>query len=504
MKSAMQEDPSAPFIGFSWGPTLDAFPPTTDYIPASAQSNAPSTPRITPLATPSHISTPQPLPGNNTLSTPLHRYNTFSTPNNRPYAFTPFRTNTLPRTAVRTSQRRDLSDREAMKQLVDCVGMSARKKVLESGRKPKVLNNPTSLRSGYGSLTRKELRFKGDPIPMPDYRAASFSMTNNASASLSYVSVAQQQQQQLNGGNPNLPNPLDPQHPTATNRPISVDTDLNFGYSGSETELTDSEGPPSPSPRPGSSLSTSRRSATPTTTMLIGSGGGGGSFSNLSTRSHTPTLMSSGSRNSLRRTVSDGGSSLLATARSASSQLGNSGLGSGQGQVPMQGLGVGAGVRREYLSDHDGRKERGEQHEPLEVKVDGEVVDEETTNRKLDSNGDGRSRNERQNYRDRNIGGNAQASEEDESYHEQRVAPTNHGRSATVTRPQRVDVAPKKFLKAPHVPARAYHDDYEDGLDELDKSESRCFDELEERLSLLIGGIEDIEKRLARAKLAIR
>ena len=62
-----------------------------------------------------------------------------------------------------------------MKQLVDCIGMSARKKVLESGRKPGVVG-VWSLggKSGVGkSSLKKELRFDplATPIPRPDYSA---------------------------------------------------------------------------------------------------------------------------------------------------------------------------------------------------------------------------------------------------------------------------------------------------------------------------------------------
>ncbi|KAF7760367.1 hypothetical protein Agabi119p4_11043 [Agaricus bisporus var. burnettii] len=514
MKSAMQEEPSAPFIGFSWGPTSDAFPSTADPISPPLRSHAPITPRVSSLATPSHLSTPRPQPVTNALTTPIHRYNTFSTPNNRTYAFTPFRTNTLPRTAGRTSQRRDLSDREAMKQLVDCVGMSARKKVLESGRKPKLLNNPASVRSGYGSLTRKELRFKGDPIPMPDYRTSSFSMSHNASISLSYASVTQQQQ-------PNISNPLDPQHtgpllPTAisnnvnnNHRPDSLDNDAHFGYSGSETEITDSEGPPSPSPRPGSSLSNSRRSATPTAAMLMG---GGGSFSNLSMRSHTPTLLlaSSSSKNSIGR-MSGSGSSMLAATRSMSLNLGHLGLGAGssglgQGQAQLQSATAGASVPRMHLPDQGGRDDDKERDVSLEVKAADEVVeDEEKTPRKEVISDDRRTWNEGLNYSDKNIDGKSgsNASEERKDYREQR---TNREGPAAVTEPQRHDVAFKRFRNS-YTAAQAYHDDDDAGeysLDNLDRSERDRFDELEKRLSLLIGGIEDIEKKLAKAKLVIR
>jgi hypothetical protein len=77
------------------------------------------------------------LPAQNYL---LLRPSCYSTPL-KPYSMSPHAT--LPQTSTirRTAPRRGVPDREAMKQqLVDCVGMSARKKVLESGRKPKILN----------------------------------------------------------------------------------------------------------------------------------------------------------------------------------------------------------------------------------------------------------------------------------------------------------------------------------------------------------------------------
>ncbi|KAJ3573913.1 hypothetical protein NP233_g2126 [Leucocoprinus birnbaumii] len=314
-KSAMQEDPSAAFIGFSWGPARDAFPSLApdepDTLSLPNQPTIPSTPQVTRRGAASHLMTPiLPSITPRNLTTPQGRYHTFSTPNNRPYAFTPFRTNTLPRSAPRTIQRRDLSDREAMKQLVDCVGMSARKRVLESGRKPRILTNPASLRSrsGYGS-SRKELRFVGDPIPMPDYHSFS-----NASASLS-SSVLLGNNTITNTG-VNTSNPLDtsnfptnhhqqqlPNRPSSLSIPLSQITN-DAPYSASDTgdtEITESEGPPSPSPRPTSALSTSlslsRRSgsATPTATMTLSMMLGGNSSANGSVL----TRRSSGSGTSL-------------------------------------------------------------------------------------------------------------------------------------------------------------------------------------------------------------
>ncbi|KAJ6618218.1 kinase-like domain-containing protein [Mycena sp. CBHHK59/15] len=126
---------------------------------------------------------------------------------------------TLPRasTVRRTAGRRPVSDREAMKQLVDCVGLSARKKVLESGRKPRVLPSFTS---------QKTLRFLPPAVAVPDFASSS--------------------QGRL--------------------RPTIVVPGASSGEGETETE---SEGPPSPSPtpRPGSAMSMmSRRSGTPTIT----------------------------------------------------------------------------------------------------------------------------------------------------------------------------------------------------------------------------------------------
>ena len=168
-----------------------------------------------------------------------------------------------------------------MKQLVDCIGMSARKRVLESGRKPRILNNPAPLRSrpGFRSL-RKELRFVGDPIPMPDYRSLSH-VSASLSSSMSGSNVVPGSNIR-NTSNPldtsNFPDQVRQNHLYPTFIP-SIDTydggddDALCSSSEPDTELTESEGPPSPSPRPASvlsmSLSLPRRSGTPTVTMTL-------------------------------------------------------------------------------------------------------------------------------------------------------------------------------------------------------------------------------------------
>jgi len=280
---------AASFIGYSWGPTIGAFPeeiPSTNSLRTSLHSHGLSTPRtiirsplrfhqtLAPTNHATNLDVPLPMllgqdylpPGPGCYSTPL-----------KPYTISPHAT--LPRTSTvhRTAPRRGVSDREAMKQLVDCVGMSARKKVLESGRKPKILNIFSS-KVGKKDTTRKELRFDelARPIPGPDYinstslkeRSRSHSRTNSTSRSLSRMVIGQADPSSLRDEPDNHENSF-----------ASPDTSSDANaYSSAET--TDSEGAPpspSPSPRPGSALSTmsmttiSRRSATPTASGFLGS-----------------------------------------------------------------------------------------------------------------------------------------------------------------------------------------------------------------------------------------
>ena len=211
------------FIGFSWGPTLDAFP---DHPPMT--DDAANPPHDLPP-----IMTPRPLKSVHPLHTPQIPFLSVTNPASQPFV-TPIRPNTLapphslPRTSTsrRTAPRRSVSDREAMQQLVDCVGMSARKKVLESGRKPRWLASIS--RSG----TVKELRFA--PVDDDDSDSDNDNDDNDDA--------------------------------NVKHDPSRLGSLLPM-LSGSED--TDTEGPPSPSPspRPGSVLS--RRSATPTTTMTF-------------------------------------------------------------------------------------------------------------------------------------------------------------------------------------------------------------------------------------------
>ncbi|KZV90550.1 kinase-like protein [Exidia glandulosa HHB12029] len=109
----------AAFIGFSWGPAVDAF----------SHSAAPVAARVTPAFV-DNDATPRPI---RRLGAPR------SEPLHHPTAFvTPLRPGLTPATIPRSAMRRGLSDREALRQLVDCVTVSARKRVLESGRTPRL------------------------------------------------------------------------------------------------------------------------------------------------------------------------------------------------------------------------------------------------------------------------------------------------------------------------------------------------------------------------------
>ncbi|OAX42748.1 kinase-like protein [Rhizopogon vinicolor AM-OR11-026] len=203
---------STAFIGFSWGPSKDAF---------SSPNNSSGKRETDRLATPQFLQAnsvkPSPYLSLRASSAAPPHFSTFATPV-RPHNLSAF--HTLPRTSTirRTAQRRAVSDREAMKQLVECIGMSARKKVLASGRKPRLLQ---SLSRSFSNTVRKELRFGPQPI-----------VTNKTYCSDDFPPVV-----------------------------------VASTFDGADE--TESDGPPSPSPspRPGSAMSIlSRRSVTPTIT----------------------------------------------------------------------------------------------------------------------------------------------------------------------------------------------------------------------------------------------
>ncbi|PSR76320.1 hypothetical protein PHLCEN_2v8552 [Hermanssonia centrifuga] len=244
-KSSLREQTVASFIGFSWGPLIDAFKDAEGTPEENHRQRDINTPRplkhtlaSLPLWTPG---TAQATPQRLSFMTPI-----------RPSGMTPY--HTLPRTGTirRTAPRRAVSDREAMKQLVDCVGMSARKKVLESGRKPRTLKSLPGSRSS----TLKELRFDRSVMVLGgdtgvSYRMDPFSASESAmgmsTLGLSASSSLPENMTVVN----NLPLESDLDSSTATDVPYS----------------------PSPSPRPGSALSMmSRRSHATTVSVATTTG----------------------------------------------------------------------------------------------------------------------------------------------------------------------------------------------------------------------------------------
>lgn len=260
VSGAVSSPDRASFIGFCWGPPIDAFNDTGTQEAQHESALNLGTPNPIRIPTFHHSTSPRQRIGQ---STPIVNSHRLSTPI-RYAGLTPFGTLPRPSTIRRTAPRRTVSDREAMKQLVDCVGMSARKKVLESGRKPRIL---TSF-SRSGSMSRKELRFVSSPIPLPDYSAAHSSMNG---------SYGSRQRSGSLGG-------------------LRIDTGAGATTEVFAVEDTDSEGPPSPSPRPGSAMS--RSSGTPTVSSILSRTGSASMLMNGGTSAFltVPPLPSSSER----------------------------------------------------------------------------------------------------------------------------------------------------------------------------------------------------------------
>lgn len=363
---------AAAFIGFSWGPLKDAFihgsesvvedrvegfdhmaieedPPNTKsqkYMELNMDMEG--TPRSRPQGVgqgqgrriPSSWLTPVPTPNPGlrslgvpgsahgfAFSTPIRPYQTLprgmgSTV--RPAMSTPYRTPynagtyTGGGTPYMGTLRRPLSDREAMKQLVDCVGASARKRVLESGRKVRVLNAYSSFGNGTSSLGKGNGRggirsggtgSSGRSVRF-EYPQASYKLKSR-SGSGSEPSLSHTSSRSRSGGNGNVSggsgigkffgrsslassrssarsyttsgaSETDDNDRTEGETRTNTDIDIDMDYSSSGKEMetesyteecteTESEAPPSPSPspRPGSAMSIlSTRSISMTMTMM--------------------------------------------------------------------------------------------------------------------------------------------------------------------------------------------------------------------------------------------
>ena len=257
------------FIGFTWGPALDTFD----------QKIGSPTPKK--VAFHNLLDTTGNQALHNRLMVPAtprgNSDRVFATPVRGDPTATPFaRPSTVRRS---TAPRRVVSDREAMKELVNLVGMSARKRVIESGRKPRILagmsiGERSSRRTSSGTI--KELRFDMTPTVVPPDEKTK-QRRRASSASLSYT-----------GSMPSADASSRMSDPTWSRIPLQPTTmGVSFGSGLEEEEVedyfdgaeededteTETEIPasPTPGPRPGSAMSMmSRRSQTPTVTMSFG------------------------------------------------------------------------------------------------------------------------------------------------------------------------------------------------------------------------------------------
>ncbi|KAH9958115.1 kinase-like domain-containing protein [Russula dissimulans] len=217
--SILREQAESFFIGFSWGPTADAF------LDVSATPAAPEP------ALAYHASAFQtPLAAASQFATPIRGVSIGAIPN----------ASTLRRT--RTAPRRAVSDREAMRQLVDCIGLSARKKVIAAGRTPR--------RAALGSTTNtktKTLRFAMQHAPEPlDFTHAHVGEATGTSLGWDGNSI------------------------DSADSSVPLALDVVNGDESDYASASDAPPSPSPSPRPGSALSMlSRRSVTPTRTSSL-------------------------------------------------------------------------------------------------------------------------------------------------------------------------------------------------------------------------------------------
>ena len=261
---------AASFIGFTWGPALDAFDP---------QKDSPTPKKV---AFHSLLDTTGNQALHNRLMVPATPQGdtgkVFATPIRGNPMATPFaRPSTVRRS---TAPRRVVSDREAMKELVNLVGMSARKRVIESGRKPRILagmsiGERSSRRTSSGTI--KELRFDMTPAVVPPDEKVK-QRRRVSSASLSYT-----------GSMASADASSRTSEPTWSRTPLQLNFTITGTSSGSglgeeveddfdgvdEDEETETEAEipasPTPGPRPGSAMSMmSRRSQTPTVTMSYG------------------------------------------------------------------------------------------------------------------------------------------------------------------------------------------------------------------------------------------
>ena len=262
---------AASFIGFTWGPALDTFDPKM------------GTPTSKKVAFHNLLDTTGNQALHNRLMVPAtprgNSDRVFATPVRGDPTATPFaRPSTVRRS---TAPRRVVSDREAMKELVNLVGMSARKRVIESGRKPRILagmsiGERSSRRTSSGTI--KELRFDMTPTVVPPDEKAK-QRRRASSVSLSYTGSMASADASSRMSDPTWSRIPLQRNPTTIGASFGSGLeeeeaeDYFWGADEDEETETETEIPasPTPGPRPGSAMSMmSRRSQTPTVTMSFG------------------------------------------------------------------------------------------------------------------------------------------------------------------------------------------------------------------------------------------
>ena len=192
-----------------------------------------------------------------------------------------------------------------MKELVNLVGMSARKRVIESGRKPKILagisiGERSSRRTSSGTI--KELRFDMTPrVVPPDERVKQ--RRRVSSGSLSYTGSmasadASSRASELTWSRmPPQPNFTITGTSSGSGLEEEEAEDYFDGVDEDDETETEAEIPasPTPGPRPGSAMSMiSRRSQTPTVTISYGTFGTLPSYGSLNAGSRTIHQRNSG------------------------------------------------------------------------------------------------------------------------------------------------------------------------------------------------------------------
>jgi len=284
------------FIGFTWGPSVNAFDPKKGSPTPKKVSFHSLLDTTGNQVLYNHLAVPA-TPGGDTRKV-------FATPVRGNITATPFaRPSTVRRS---TAPRRVMSDREAMKELVNLVGMSARKRVIESGHKPRILagmsiGERSSRRTSSGTI--KELRFDMTPTVVPPdekvkQRRRASSVSLSYTGSMASIDASSRTSEPTWSRMPPQPNFTI----TGTSSGSGLEEEeAEYYFDGAdeddETE-TETEIPasPTPGPRPGSAMSMmSRRSQTPTVTMSYGTSGTLPSSGSLSAGPGTMQRRNSGS-----------------------------------------------------------------------------------------------------------------------------------------------------------------------------------------------------------------